>query len=56
MPPRQYLFKYLEDQEIVDVVKDNLTTGQQSMKGLGMKRNLGQGIPQRKEMAPREWL
>ena len=44
MLPPQYLVKHPEDQEIVDIVKDNITIGQQSVKGLGMEMNLGQGI------------
>ena len=52
MPPPQYLVKHLEDQKTVDIVKDNVTIGQQSMKGLGMERNLRQGITLKRRDGP----
>ena len=44
MPPPQYQIKHPGDQEIVDIVKVNITIGQQGMNGLGMEKNLGQDI------------
>ena len=53
MPPPQYQVKHLEDQKIVDVVKDNITIGQHSMKGLGVEKSLGQGITLKRRNGPK---